>query len=153
MWTKLIFGLVLAAFASLQFVNSLTCYNCISPDDCRNPSTQVCSNATADATSRWLNTIHSNVPTVSGSNSFKCMNLTYYYQANLSKTHEYLGCYHPAISVCQLNVNATQGSTWSRGCSTCDWDKCNRNPAATFSKSTYTIMASAITLILVKFAV
>ncbi|TDG41631.1 hypothetical protein AWZ03_011957 [Drosophila navojoa] len=132
------------ATVSLQIVSGLTCYSCTSPSSCVNPSTQVCSDRTADETTAWLNTIHKFVPVVESSGSFLCMNLTYYFESNNSKIHEYLGCYHPDIPVCILPLNASISDTWKKGCQSCNKDKCNRNPAGTFSKSFYTITVALI---------
>ncbi|XP_034473078.1 uncharacterized protein LOC117780597 [Drosophila innubila] len=149
MWKKLICGLVLVAFVGLQFAQSLTCYSCNSPQSCQNPSTQVCNNATANATSSLLSTIHSDV-LITGSNSFKCMNLTYFIYANSIKMAEILGCFHQGIPVCSLTLNATNSQSWARSCKTCDYDRCNRNPAGTLSRSTYVMVASVMALILGK---
>ncbi|XP_023162562.2 uncharacterized protein LOC111593775 [Drosophila hydei] len=152
MWQKLIFGLVLAVIGGQQFVNGLTCYSCNSPASCVSPSPQVCSDATAHETTVWLNTIHKFVPVVGSSNSFSCMNLTYYFENNRSKIHEYLGCHHPDIPVCILPLNASNSDSWKKGCLSCEADKCNRNPAATSSQSLYSIMITAMALIVAKFA-
>ncbi|KAH8274112.1 hypothetical protein KR044_010902, partial [Drosophila immigrans] len=130
--------------------NSLTCYSCNSAQSCQNPATQACNNETANATSAWLSTIHSDVPQINGSTIFKCLNLTHFIYANNSKMSEILGCYHDTIPVCSLTLNATNSASWAKTCKTCNTDYCNRNPAGTFSKSTYTIIGSVVVLLLVK---
>ncbi|XP_060658621.1 uncharacterized protein LOC132793041 [Drosophila nasuta] len=150
MWTKVILSLVLVAFVGLQFANSLTCYSCNTIQSCQNPSTQTCSNTTANATSAWLSTIHSDVPQINGSLNFKCMNLTHFIYANNSKQSEILGCFHESIPVCSLTLNATNSATWAKTCKTCTTDYCNRSPAGTFSKSSYTMIGSVVALLLVK---
>lgn len=62
--------------------SSLSCYSCNSPSSCRSPSTQSCTNATANANNDFLATYHSDVPTVNGSLNFFCANLTYYHQSS-----------------------------------------------------------------------
>ncbi|KAL7739147.1 hypothetical protein ACLKA6_010371 [Drosophila palustris] len=150
MWRNLICGLVLVAFVGLQFAQSLTCFSCNSPQSCQSPSSQVCNNATANTTSDWLRSIHSDVLDTAGNNSFKCMNLTYFIAANSSKMAEILGCFHQSIPVCSLSLNATNSVSWAKNCKTCDWDNCNGNPAGTFSKSTVTMIASVLALLLAK---
>ncbi|XP_034473584.1 uncharacterized protein LOC117780989 [Drosophila innubila] len=150
MWKKVILGLVLVTFVGLQLVHSLTCYSCNTPQSCRNPSREECTDYTANKTSSWLSTIHSDVPQISHSNKFRCMNLTYALNSNNVITNEFLGCYHPAIDVCELRLNISY-SVFRRYCRTCDYNLCNRNPAGTFSKSTYTIVASVMALLLTKF--
>ncbi|KAL7739146.1 hypothetical protein ACLKA6_010370 [Drosophila palustris] len=146
MWQKVILGLVLVTFVGLQFVNSLTCYTCNTPQSCQRPSQEVCSDYTANKTSSWLSSIHSDVPQIKHSDKFKCVNLTYALNSNNVITNEYLGCYHPAINVCNLSLNISY-TVKRRNCKTCDWDLCNRNPAGTFSSSTYTILASIVGLL------
>ncbi|XP_032585136.1 uncharacterized protein LOC26527192 isoform X2 [Drosophila mojavensis] len=55
------------ATASVQILSGLTSYSCTSPGNCLNPSTQVCSDKTANETSGWLNTIHKFVSVVESS--------------------------------------------------------------------------------------
>ncbi|XP_017095459.2 uncharacterized protein [Drosophila bipectinata] len=149
MWKKVTFAVVLVAFLGVQLASSLSCYSCNSPSACRSPSTQTCTNATANANKDFLGTYHSNVPTVNGSLSFLCANLTYYHQANNSHTSEFLGCVHPGTNVCTLTLsNSTQQGTWARRCNTCNTDYCN--PAGTFSGSLFTIVGSVIALLLAK---
>ncbi|TDG41632.1 hypothetical protein AWZ03_011958 [Drosophila navojoa] len=150
MWKKFICALVLAAFLGLQTVNGLYCYTCDSPSSCRSPTSQYCDVNTANTTSAWLRRLHSNVPRTVG-NNFKCLNLTYYYPQNNVKTQEILGCYFSSISVCYLFRNANNSYDWEKSCYTCGNDNCNhRNPAGTLSKSSFTIMSSALLLILAK---
>ncbi|EDW12019.1 uncharacterized protein LOC6576588 [Drosophila mojavensis] len=149
MWKKLICALVLAAFLGLQTVNGLYCYTCDSPSSCRSPTSQYCNVQTANTTSGWLRRIHSNVPSIV-ENSFKCLNLTYYYSQNNVKTQEILGCYYSSIPVCYLSLNVTNSYDWAKYCNTCNYDNCNRNPAGTLSKSSFTIVSSALLLILAK---
>ncbi|KAH8245254.1 hypothetical protein KR032_007379 [Drosophila birchii] len=149
MWKKVTFCVVLVAFLGIQFADALTCYSCNTVAGCRNPSTQTCTNATANANREYLTTIHNNVPTVNGSLSFLCANSTYYYSQNNTHTSEFLGCVFPATNICQLSLsNTANQNSWSRKCSTCNTDYCN--PAGTFSGSTYTILGSAIALLLAK---
>ncbi|KAH8378199.1 hypothetical protein KR093_010015 [Drosophila rubida] len=171
MWRKVILSLVLVAFVGLQLGesdgkvsekniilislyfytgNSLTCYSCNSPQSCLNPDTQVCSNATANTTTDWLNAIHSDVPKINTSEGYKCMNLTYFIYANMSKTAEILGCMRETVPFCSLTLNVSNSATWAKNCKSCTTDYCNRNPAGTFSKSTYTIIACVVALILAK---
>lgn len=63
--------------------NSLTCSKCTSPSGCKSPSSETCSNSTANANKEFLEGYHSNVPTVNGSLSFSCANLTYYHAASM----------------------------------------------------------------------
>ncbi|XP_023162561.1 uncharacterized protein LOC111593774 [Drosophila hydei] len=151
MWMKCILALVVAALVGQQIaaVEGLSCYTCNSPSSCRYPSSQYCNVQTANATSSWLSAIHSNVPSIV-TYDYKCVNLTYFYASNNVKAQEILGCYYSAIPVCNLNLNATNAYSWAKSCRTCNYNNCNHNPAGTFSKSSFTIMASALLLILVK---
>ncbi|KAH8317404.1 hypothetical protein KR067_006721 [Drosophila pandora] len=146
MWKKVTFAAVLVSFLGVQFASSLSCYSCNSPSSCRSPSTQSCTNATANANKDFLATYHNNVPVVNGSLTFACANLTYYFQSNYSTTSEFLGCVHPGTNVCQLTL--TNANSWSKRCTTCTTDYCN--PAGTFSGSFFTIVGSAIALLLAK---
>ncbi|XP_034473588.1 uncharacterized protein LOC117780991 [Drosophila innubila] len=99
MWNKVLLALALVTLVDLEFVNSLTCYSCNTPQSCQKPWKEVCTDSTANKTSSWLSDIHSNVPPVSHSDEFKCMNLTYYVNSTYVITHEFLGCYHQLMSV------------------------------------------------------
>ncbi|XP_017062315.1 uncharacterized protein LOC108102147 [Drosophila ficusphila] len=147
MWKKVIFCVVLVAFVGVQFANSLTCSKCTSPSACKNPSSEVCSNSTANANKGFLESYHSNVPNVNGSLNFSCANLTYH-TANLTHTSEFLGCVFNETNVCGLSLTNTS-TGWTRKCYTCGTDYCN--PAGTFSGSAYTIVGSVLTLLLAKF--
>ncbi|KAM8715014.1 hypothetical protein ACLKA7_002117 [Drosophila subpalustris] len=144
---KIVFGVVLVFFVGLQFVNSMSCYTCNSPQSCQKPWQEVCNDYTANTTSSWLSDIHSNVPQVGHSEEFKCMNLTYSINSINAATHKYLGCYHKEVDVCGLRLNITW-NTFSKECHTCFWDLCNGNPAGSFSSSIFTILASVMTLLL-----
>ncbi|XP_032595117.1 uncharacterized protein LOC6566452 isoform X2 [Drosophila grimshawi] len=145
MGKKLVFTLVLASFVG-SFVDGLRCYTCNSPTiSCNAPYSQVCNSAVANQTSNWLRTIHSDVPDVN-SNNFTCMEQFYNASNNV---REILGCVHSVIPVCNLTVS----TQWTQNCRTCNWDNCNRNPAGTHSRSTYTIMASTMALLLVKLSI
>ncbi|XP_016961738.1 uncharacterized protein LOC108032427 [Drosophila biarmipes] len=147
MWKKVIFCVVLVAFVGVQFANSLTCSKCTSPSGCKSPSSETCSNSTANANKVFLESYHSNVPAINGSLSFSCANLTYYHAANNTHGSEFLGCVFNETNVCSLTLTNTS-TGWSRKCFTCGTDYCN--PAGTFSGSAYTIVGSAIALLLAK---
>ncbi|EDW75668.1 uncharacterized protein Dwil_GK23996 [Drosophila willistoni] len=149
MWKKVILVAVLVAFISVQFADSLICYSCNSPDSCRSPSSHVCSNTTANASSTFLKTIHSNVPEIAGSSYFLCSNLVYTHSENQSQAAAFQGCVHPNATVCNLTLNATNSNNWNRTCSTC-FDKDYCNPAGTFSGSFYTIVGSVLALLMAK---
>ncbi|EDV58328.1 uncharacterized protein LOC6541408 [Drosophila erecta] len=147
MWKNLILGAVLVAFVAVPLANSLTCNKCNSPSGCKSPSSETCSNSTANANKQFLEGYHSNVPAVSGSLNFSCANLTYYHPANYSHTFEFLGCVFNETNVCNLALTNTQ-SGWSKKCLQCGTDYCN--PAGTYSSSVYTIVGSAVVLVLAK---
>ncbi|XP_060666492.1 uncharacterized protein LOC132798589 isoform X2 [Drosophila nasuta] len=77
MWEKVILSVLFVTISGLQFANSLTCLSCDTLDSCLQPSQQVCNDATANASSLWLATMHADVPFIAHSDKFKCMNLTY----------------------------------------------------------------------------
>ncbi|XP_033162199.1 uncharacterized protein LOC117142375 [Drosophila mauritiana] len=147
MWKKIVFCVVLVAFVAVPFANSLSCNKCTSPSGCKSPSSETCSNSTANANKNFLEGYHSNVPTVNGSLSFSCANLTYYHAANYTHTFEFLGCVFNETNVCNLALTNTV-SGWSRKCVQCGTDYCN--PAGTYSSSVYTIVGSAIAVLLAK---
>ncbi|XP_017120639.2 uncharacterized protein LOC108141675 [Drosophila elegans] len=147
MWKKVIFCVVLVAFVGVQFANSLTCSKCSTPSGCKSPSSETCSNATANVNKAHLESYHSNVPAVNGSLNFACANLTYYHAANNSHTSEFLGCVFNETKVCDLTLTNT-ASGWSKKCFQCGTDYCN--PAGTFSGSGYTIVGSVIAVLLAK---
>ncbi|KAH8378202.1 hypothetical protein KR093_010016 [Drosophila rubida] len=152
----------------IYLANSLTCYSCDSMDACRNPSEQICNDKTANDTSTWLAQMHGDIPFIAHSDKFKCMNMTYALNSGASeiiefnvleftevfcftanvRTHEFLGCFHPQIDVCKLKMNISHSNIWYRQCDICEWDLCNKNPAGSFSKSTYTIIVSIVGLLL-----
>ncbi|XP_017006262.2 uncharacterized protein [Drosophila takahashii] len=147
MWKKVIFCVVLVAFLGIQFADSLTCSKCTTPSGCKSPSSETCSNSTANSNKAFLETFHNNVPAVNGSFNFSCANLTYYHAANNSHASEFLGCVFNETNVCGLTLTSST-TGWSKKCLTCGTDYCN--PAGTFSGSAYTIVGSAIALLLAK---
>ncbi|XP_002133334.2 uncharacterized protein [Drosophila pseudoobscura] len=150
MWKKVIFAVVLVAFVGVQFANSLSCYSCKDAATCRNPTLQDCNNKTANESTTILSTLH-NVPEIAGSQSFLCTNLTYSDITYKNRTSEFLGCVHPDIKVCDLNLKDGANSTaWRKDCDTCNTNYCNKNPAGTFSGSAYTMIGSVLTLLLAK---
>lgn len=150
---------------STNLGNALTCYSCDSVESCRNANTQECSNETALENNAMLSTIFQDLPYVNNISNFECFNLTYICKSQslldfvkniLSKLSltanqtltELRGCIFPDVKVCdQFPLTSYFGYNF---CYTCNWNYCNRNPAGTFSKSTFTIIASAITLIFTK---
>ncbi|XP_034097863.2 uncharacterized protein LOC117563586 [Drosophila albomicans] len=114
MWEKVILSVLFVTILGLQFANSLTCLSCDTLDSCLQPSQQVCNDATANASSLWLATMHADVPFIAHSDKFKCMNLTYAFNPSNIRTHEFLGCFH------QLNIS--HSNTWYQNCHVCDWE-------------------------------
>ncbi|XP_030561595.1 uncharacterized protein LOC115763255 [Drosophila novamexicana] len=145
MWKKVVTALFLWTFTAVQHGNALTCYSCDSVESCRNANTQECSNETALENNAILSTIFQDLPYVNNISNFECFNLTYISNQTLT---ELRGCIFPEVKVCdQFPLTSYFGYNF---CYTCNWNYCNRNPAGTFSKSTFTIIASAITLIFTK---
>ncbi|KAH8403108.1 hypothetical protein KR222_005240 [Zaprionus bogoriensis] len=147
MWQKLIVSLVLLVFVGLRLANSLHCYACATAGNCNSLVQQECNNETANTTTNWLKLMHNNVSVPAGSNSFWCMNLTYYYAEDYSIFSNHLGCYHAEIPVCQLQMNLTS-RLLVKYCKTCNQDYCNRNPATTLSGSSATTIAIAAVILL-----
>ncbi|XP_068139987.1 uncharacterized protein [Drosophila tropicalis] len=150
MWKKVIFVVVLVAFISVQFADSLRCYSCDSPQSCRSPSSHLCTNETANASSTFLSTIHSDVPEIAGSSNFSCSNLYYTHRENQTQAFAFMGCVHPNASVCNLSLNATNSNNWIISCYTCNEKDYCTSPAGTFSGSFYAIVGSTLALLMAK---
>ncbi|ALC39028.1 CG13102 [Drosophila busckii] len=141
---------LLFAFCGLQLVNSLTCYSCTTPNDCKNARKTTCTNAAANETSHQLEVYHQRVPNITSSNRFECLALVYTFPNNKTVTHQLHGCVHPAASACTLQLKP-QYSSWNKQkCALCSGDKCNKNPAGKLSSSVYTIGATVVGLMLAK---
>ncbi|XP_033150641.1 uncharacterized protein LOC108602570 [Drosophila busckii] len=62
-------GCVLIAFCALQFVNSLSCYTCYSPEECKKARVITCNEVSANETRRELEHYHRNVPNIKPANT------------------------------------------------------------------------------------
>ncbi|XP_032595488.1 uncharacterized protein LOC116805734 [Drosophila grimshawi] len=169
MGKSVLLGLVLVALIGIQLVNSLTCYSCKSEASCRNPSFQVCSNATVSANMAFLKTVYTDVPTLIDNSQYKCANLSSSFSSNM--TAEFQGCIDKFFNICFMASN-TPPFNINMTCDMCNWSYCNtaglppppnsnipaslspplnkNNPAGAHSQSTYTIIATAIALIIFK---
>ncbi|KAH8245251.1 hypothetical protein KR032_007380, partial [Drosophila birchii] len=130
-----------------QKANSLVCYTCTTPKDCKSPKKVTCTNAAANETSNYLSVYHQNVRNVT-STRFDCLALTYKW--NNDVVHQLHGCVHPAVGACSLSLKPAYAHFNKTGCLNCSGDKCNKSPAGKMSSSTLTIAASVLGLLLVK---
>ncbi|XP_017154769.1 uncharacterized protein LOC108163793 [Drosophila miranda] len=147
MYTKTIIASVLIAFICVQFAESLVCYTCTTPNDCKKPKKTTCSNAAANETSHHLAVYHQGVINAT-STRFDCMSLQYTW--NNQVIHQLHGCLHPAVGPCNLSLKPAYGHYNKTHCRTCSGDKCNKSPAGKVSSSIYTILAGVVGLLLVK---
>ncbi|BFF93706.1 uncharacterized protein DMAD_11504 [Drosophila madeirensis] len=147
MYTKSIVASVLIACICVQFAESLVCYTCTTPNDCKKPSKTTCSNAAANETSLHLGIYHQGVRNAT-STRFDCLALQYTW--NNQVIHQLHGCVHPAVGPCTLSLKPAYGHYNKTKCLTCSGDKCNKSPAGKVSSSIYTILASVVGLLLVK---
>ncbi|KAH8333546.1 hypothetical protein KR059_000664 [Drosophila kikkawai] len=145
--TKAVIVSVLVAIVCVQFVNSLVCYTCVTPKDCKSPKKVTCTNAAANETSNHLEVYHQNVRNAT-STRFDCLALKYTW--NNDVIHQLHGCVHPAVGPCSLTLKPAYGHYNKTTCLTCSGDKCNKSPAGKMSSSTLTIAASVLGLLLVK---
>ncbi|XP_017062330.2 uncharacterized protein LOC108102151 [Drosophila ficusphila] len=145
--TKVLIASLLVAFVCVQFVDSLVCYTCVTPNDCKKPKKVTCTNAAANETSNYLRVYHQNVQNFT-STRFDCLALQYKYNNNVvSQLH---GCVHPNVYPCSLSLQPAFSHFNKTRCLTCSGDKCNKSPAGKMSSSTFTIAASVLGLLLVK---
>ncbi|XP_060666490.1 uncharacterized protein LOC132798588 [Drosophila nasuta] len=150
MYNKVLIVSVLLAFMCVQFATSLTCYTCVTPNDCRSPKKVTCTNAAANETSQYLNVYHQNVRNLT-SLRFDCLALKYTFASNTTATHQLHGCIHPDVAPCSLSLRPEYSYNWRRStCNVCSGNKCNKNPAGKMSSSVYTIAATAMGLMLAK---
>ncbi|KAH8260060.1 hypothetical protein KR026_002430, partial [Drosophila bipectinata] len=127
--------------------DSLVCYTCVTPKDCKSPSKVTCTNAAANQTSDNLGVYHQGVRNAT-STRFDCLAIKYTW--NNEVIHQLHGCVHPAVAPCSLSLKpayAHYNKTW---CNICSGNKCNKNPAGKISSSSITIAASIVGLVLAK---
>ncbi|XP_043662885.1 uncharacterized protein LOC122626628 [Drosophila teissieri] len=146
MYRKALIVSVIAAFVCVQIADSLVCYTCVTPKDCKSPKKVSCTNAAANETNYHLGVHHQNVQNLTSSR-FECLALNY----NLkTKSYQLHGCVHPDVVACSLaskpDVDHYNKTSWL----TCSGDKCNKNPAGKMSSSTITIATSVLGLLLAK---
>ncbi|EDV99044.1 uncharacterized protein LOC6566451 [Drosophila grimshawi] len=149
MCSKLLVVCALIAFVCLPLANSLTCYTCTGPADCKNPRTHTCSDATANLTSNYLRVHHQFVPELK-STSYNCLGLDYIYATNNSVVHKVYGCVHPNAQACSLYLKPEYSSWRKSKCNTCSGNNCNKSPAGKMSSSVFTIAATALAVMLSK---
>ncbi|XP_030377720.1 uncharacterized protein LOC115626476 [Scaptodrosophila lebanonensis] len=154
MYKKVLCVCLLIAFVSVQLATSLTCYHCTTEQDCKKPQLVTCTNATANETSYSLGYYHQNVPAINGSTRFDCLRIRYTQGTGSKKqvVNQIHGCVHPNVYACSLSLKPEYASNgWNKEyCNICSGDKCNKNPAATYSSSFYTILTTSLALILTK---
>ncbi|KAH8410315.1 hypothetical protein KR009_011691 [Drosophila setifemur] len=147
MYTKTLIAGVLIAFVCVQLADSLVCYTCTTPKDCKSPKKVTCNNAAANETSFYLNVYHQGVINAT-STRFDCLALRYNW--NNDVIHQLHGCVHPTVGPCSLSLKPAYGHYNKTRCLTCSGDKCNKSPAGKMSSSTITIVASVVGLLLAK---
>ncbi|XP_017006263.2 uncharacterized protein [Drosophila takahashii] len=147
MYTKAIIATVLVAFVCVQFADSLKCYTCVTPKDCKSPKKVTCTNAAANETSNYLSVYHQGVRNLT-STRFDCLALKYTW--NNDVIHQLHGCIHPNVGACSLALKPAYSHYNKTYCTVCSGDKCNKNPAGKMSSSTITIAASVVGLLLAK---
>ncbi|XP_017121325.1 uncharacterized protein LOC108142140 [Drosophila elegans] len=135
------------AFVCVKIADSLVCYTCVTPKDCKSPQKVTCSNDAANKTSDQLETYHTGVRKLTSSR-FDCLALQY--KLNNEVIHQLHGCIHPNVGACSLSLKPAYSHYNKTTCVTCSGDKCNKNPAGKMSSSTITIAASVLGLLLFK---
>ncbi|ALC39029.1 maker456 [Drosophila busckii] len=166
-------GSVLIAFCALQLVNSLTCYTCYSPQECKNAKLITCNEVAANETTRQLKLYHTYVSNVTSTN-FKCLDLRYLwfddnrkffiykYMKTYAKTKLIMplnadnadnnvtlfGCVYPNVQPCTRSILPDLNTYNVKFCETCGTDMCN--PAGKLSSSVYTIAATVVAVMLAK---
>ncbi|XP_016973829.1 uncharacterized protein LOC108040754 [Drosophila rhopaloa] len=147
MFVKALIASLLVAFVCVQIADSLVCYTCTTPNDCKSPKKVTCTNAAANETSHNLEVYHQGVRNLT-STRFDCLALKYTWNNNvINQIH---GCIHPNVGACSLSLKPAYGHYNKTHCLTCSGNKCNKNPAGKMSSSTLTIAASVLGLLLVK---
>ncbi|KAH8293234.1 hypothetical protein KR018_000565, partial [Drosophila ironensis] len=127
--------------------DSLVCYTCTTPSDCKSPKKVTCNASAANQTSNYLRVYHQNVANVT-STRFDCLALKYTY--NNTVVHQLHGCVHPGVGACTLALQPTYSYFNKTRCLICSGDKCNKNPAGKMSSSAITIAAGILGLLLAK---
>ncbi|EDV32982.2 uncharacterized protein Dana_GF22701 [Drosophila ananassae] len=144
---KLVIAGVLLAFVCVQFADSLVCYTCTTPKDCKSPKKVTCTNNAANETSNYLNVYHQGVRNAT-STRFDCLALKYTW--NNDVIHQLHGCVHPAVGACSLSLKPAYSHFNKTRCVLCSGNKCNKNPAGKVSSSSITIAASIVGIVLAK---
>ncbi|XP_017849430.1 uncharacterized protein LOC108604458 [Drosophila busckii] len=143
-------GSVLIAFCALQLVNSLTCYTCYSPQECKNAKLITCNEVAANETTRQLKLYHTYVSNVTSTN-FKCLDLRYLWfddNHNADNNVTLFGCVYPNVQPCTRSILPDLNTYNVKFCETCGTDMCN--PAGKLSSSVYTIAATVVAVMLAK---
>ncbi|KAH8274105.1 hypothetical protein KR044_010903, partial [Drosophila immigrans] len=152
-WVSVIFEDTMDGYILIHMcfaVSSLTCYTCLNPNDCKSARKTTCTAAAANETSQYLRVYHDNVRNFS-STRFDCLALKYTFSSNNSVSHQLHGCIHPDVSPCTLSLKPEYYYIWRKNkCTVCSGDKCNKSPAGKMSSSIYTIIATAMGLMLAK---
>ncbi|XP_016961755.1 uncharacterized protein LOC108032441 [Drosophila biarmipes] len=147
MYTKAVIAGLLMAFVCVQLADSLVCYTCVTPKDCKSPKKVTCTNAAANETSNYLAVYHQGVQNLTSSR-FDCLALKYTW--NNDTIHQLHGCIHPNVGACSLSLKPAYSHYNRTHCNICSGDKCNKNPAGKMSSSTVTITAGILALLLAK---
>ncbi|KAH8317381.1 hypothetical protein KR067_001160, partial [Drosophila pandora] len=148
--------------------DSLVCYTCTTPKDCKSPKKVTCTNSAANETSNYLNVYHQGVRNAT-STRFDCLALKYTWSEFLPKNifpryseikqifyidndviHQLHGCVHPAVGACSLTLKPAYSHFNKTRCVLCSGNKCNKNPAGKISSSSITIAASIVGIVLAK---